>query len=382
MAFIGHPPVPAKATLPLNWSHSTREEAAAWLRLALNPALKPAAVRALFAAFGSPAAIGAASPAEKAAVAGSEALAALAQGADAERVEATLRWLDDDANHLVALGDAEYPRLLMEIPDPPPVLHVRGDPALLNAPAFAIVGSRNATVQGARDAEEFAFALSEAGLAIVSGLATGIDAAAHRGGLRGRGSSIAILGTGPDIIYPAANKALAGALAERGCLVSEFPLHMPPLPGNFPRRNRLISGLSRGVLVIEAALRSGSLVTARFALDQNREVFAMPGSIHSALAKGCHELIRQGAKLVESAQDVLDELRGMGPAAPAAPREVAREDDPILAAMGFAPLSFDQFAGLTGLSAGALSAQISRLEIAGRIAVLGGGLFQRLRERA
>lgn len=311
-----------------------------------------------------------------------EALAALERGPQAGLVEATLQWLEHEAHHLVVLGDEAYPRLLLEIPDPPPVLYVHGDPALLNAPALAIVGSRNATVQGARDAEEFAFALSEAGFAIVSGLAIGIDAAAHRGGLRGKSSSVAIMGTGPDIAYPRANKALASTLAERGCLATEFPLHMPPLAGNFPRRNRLISGLSRGVLVIEAAVRSGSLVTARYALEQGRDVFAMPGSIHSALSKGCHELIREGAKLVEGAQDVLNELRGMAPAAASMPREAARSDDPILEAMGFAPVSFDQFAGLTGLAASALSAQISRLEIAGRIAVLGGGLFQRLRERA
>ena len=234
-------------------------------------------------------------------------------------------WLEDPANDIVTLADTRYPRQLLQIPDPPPLLHVKGRVELLSRPALAIVGSRNATAQGMANAEAFARTLSDAGLTIVSGLALGIDAAAHRGGLAGSASSVAVLGTGADIVYPARNRALAHELAAGGALVSEFPLGMKPLAGNFPRRNRLISGLALGCLVVEAAADSGSLITARLAAEQGREVFAIPGSIHSPLAKGCHALIKQGAKLVESARDILEELRMGAPSVPApAPAMVDR----------------------------------------------------------
>jgi DNA processing protein len=238
------------------------------------------------------------------------------------------------------------------------------------------VGSRNATPQGLRDAEAFSHALSDAGLTIVSGLALGIDAAAHRGGLAGAGSSIAVVGTGLDRIYPAHNQALAHQLAEQGLIVSEFPLGTSPLPGNFPRRNRIISGLSRGVLVVEAAPDGGSLITARSAAEQGREVFAIPGSIHSPLARGCHALIKQGAKLVESAADILDELAWQQRLATPVLRQTL--PDPVLDALDGAPTTLDTLAQRTGLTLGALSAKLLALELDGQIASLPGGHYQKI----
>ena len=249
----------------------------------------------------------------------------------------------------------------------------------MSQPGLGIVGSRNATPQGVRDAEAFAHALSDAGLTIVSGLALGIDAAAHRGGLAGAGSSVAVIGTGLDRIYPARNKALAHQLAENGLIVSEFPLGTPPLPGHFPRRNRLISGLSRGVLVVEAAPDSGSLITARVATEQGREVFAVPGSIHSPLARGCHALIKQGAKLVESAADILDELawpQRLAPPRLRVPPETL--SDPVLEALDGAPAALDVLVQRTGLTLDALSAKLLTLELDGRIASLPGGRYQKI----
>jgi len=256
------------------------------------------------------------------------------------------------------------------------VLYCKGRRTLLNQVCLGVVGSRNATPQGLRDAEAFAHALSDAGLTIVSGLALGIDTAAHRGGLAGAGSSIAIVGTGLDRIYPASNKPLAHQLAENGLIASEFPLGTPPLPNHFPRRNRLISGLSRGVLVVEAAPDSGSLITARVATEQGREVFAIPGSIHSPLARGCHALIKQGAKLVESAADILDELAWQQRLTPAAP--AAALSDPVLDALDGAPTTVDVLALRTGLTLDALSAKLLALELEGLVAPLPGGRYQRI----
>jgi DNA processing protein len=246
------------------------------------------------------------------------------------------------------------------------------------------VGSRNATAQGAANAESFAQTLSDAGLVIVSGLALGIDAAAHRGGLAGASSSDAVLGTGLDIVYPARNRPLAHELAGRGALLSEFPLATPARPENFPTRNRLISGLSLGCLVVEAAVGSGSLITARRALEQGREVFAIPGSIHSPLAKGCHALIKQGAKLVESAADVLEELHfapraARGSRAQPASELALRLPPEFLQALGFDPFDPDALAARTGLSAAEISALLTQLEIEGMLAALPGGRFQRIR---
>ena len=289
--------------------------------------------------------------------------------------------MSDPCHDLIAWGDPDYPAPLLEIGDPPPVLYCMGRRDLLRQPAFAIVGSRNATPQGCADAEAFAAALSAAGLAIVSGLALGIDAAAHRGGLLGAGSSIAVIGTGPDRVYPARNRDLAHELAERGLVLSEFAVGTPPQKQNFPRRNRVVSGLARGVLVVEATLSSGSLITARLAGEQGREVFALPGSIHSPFSKGAHRLIREGAKLVETAQDILDEL---GIASPSAPTTAAPRTQPpatmraILRALGHDPAEPDTIAARTRLSIPAVLAALTELEIEGRVAPLPGGVWQRI----
>jgi DNA processing protein len=291
-------------------------------------------------------------------------------------VEKTLQWAARAGHALLTLADTEYPQQLLEIPDPPALLYVTGDVKLLSSSALAVVGSRNATPQGMKNAQSFARTLSEAGLAIVSGLALGVDSAAHRGGLEGRGSTIAVLGTGIDIVYPGRNQALAEEIASRGALVSEFALGAPPNAANFPRRNRLISGLARGCLVVEAALDSGSLITARLAAEQGREVLAIPGSIHSPLSKGCHALIKQGAKLVESAQDVLEELGGARAPEPTPSGSGASHD--LLDKMGFDPLDIDELIARSGLTTEVVSAILLQLELEGKIASLPGGLYQRI----
>jgi DNA processing protein len=296
---------------------------APWLRLILTPGVGPGQQRQLLAAFGPPEGIYAAGHSAIAAVIGGPAARTLLDHDATPAVEVALEWLSQPGNRLLTLGDEAYPAALLEIPDPPVALYVKGDAALLSRPSLAVVGARNATPQGEANAESFSRALSEAGLCIVSGLALGIDAAAHRGGLAGPGSTVAVIGTGADRIYPARNAALARQIAEAGAIVSEFPLGIGPLAHNFPRRNRLIAGLAQGVLVVEAALKSGSLITARLATDCGREVFAIPGSIHSPVARGCHQLIRDGAKLVETAVDILDELR-LAPAKPRRLRSGAR----------------------------------------------------------
>jgi len=357
-----------------------RTDVIAWLRLCLVPGVPGAAQRALLKTFGSPAGILAAEAQAVAAIVGEPMRAALAAGPPPGLLDATLAWLATSRHHLLTLGDANYPDKLLHIPDPPTALFAIGEPRFLNCPALAIVGSRNATRQGMLDAEAFARTLSDAGFAIVSGLALGIDAAAHRGGLAGASSSIAVVGTGLDRVYPAGNRQLAHDVAERGVIVSEFALGTPPASDNFPRRNRIISGLAQGVLVVEAATRSGSLITARLALEQGREVFAIPGSIHSPQSKGCHDLIKQGARLVESAQDVLSEL-GVVAASPASAAGTAPQEDPLLAAMGHTPATLDALCASTGIEARRLAADLTRLELDGRIERLPGGLFRRL-ERA
>ena len=361
---------------------------ASWLQLTLTPGLGTATIRGLLTQFGLPENVIGAPRAELARLAPREALNALGSEAVAKEVERAMAWLERPGNSVVTLADAAYPRLLLEISDPPALLYCRGRTDLLNKHALALVGSRNATAQGMSSTEQFARSFSAAGLTIVSGLAQGIDAAAHRGGLAGEGSTIAVLGTGVDIAYPRSNAALADEIAERGLLLSEFPLGTRALAHNFPRRNRLISGLAQGCLVVEAALASGSLITARAAADQGREVFAVPGSIHSPLSKGCHALIKSGAKLVESAEDVLSELgtfRRTGfastraPAkAPALSAPAGGADEPLLDCMGFDPVDVDSLCARARLPAEKVSAELLRLELAGRVAVLPGGLYQRL----
>jgi DNA processing protein len=358
---------------------------ASWLQLTLTPGFGAATIRRLLAQFGLPENVLAARRAELAKFAGAQAVQELDSEPVARAVERALAWLAQPGRAVVTLADAAYPRLLLEIADPPPLLYCHGRTELLDRPALAVVGSRNASAQGASNAERFARAFSAAGLTIVSGLAQGIDAAAHRGGLAADASTIAVLGTGVDNPYPPANGALAAQIAERGLLVSEFALGTKALAHNFPRRNRLISGLAQGCLVIEAALQSGSLITARSAAEQGREVFAVPGSIHSPLSKGCHALIKSGAKLAESAEDVLSELaafRRTGFAStqsrPDRSDASATADGPLLECMGFDPVDVDSLCARAGLPAERVSAELLRLELAGRIAVLPGGLYQRL----
>jgi DNA processing protein len=358
-----------------------RADAHLWLTLEAIPGLGPDAAQRLLQAFASPENILGAHSAQLQPLVGAPLARAIAQGVEAAAVQPGLDWLERPDNHLVTWLDPEYPAALRDLSAPPAWLYVKGDPAWLSRPMLAIVGSRHASPQGLRDAEAFAKALSEAGLTIVSGLASGIDAAAHAGGLAGLASSVAVVGTGLDRVYPARNKALAHRLAAEGAIVSEFPVGTPPKSGHFPRRNRIISGLSLGVLVVEAALESGSLITARLASEQGRDVFALPGSIHSTLAKGCHRLIKQGAKLVESATDVLEELgRVLPTAAPASSpvRAPAGTGDALLETLSGGPLILDQLACRLGLTVEDVSVKLLAAELEGSIAKLPGGLYQRL----
>ncbi len=357
-------------------SHTTG--LAAWLRLTLIPGISGETQRKLLAAFGLPEAIFAAGRLEARSVIGDKA-DLLLDSAPTEAIEHGLAWASQPGQSIITLADGGYPPALLEIADPPSVLYVRGNPDLLHRRGIAVVGSRNATPQGIQTAESFARHLAAQGLCIVSGLALGIDAAAHRGALAAQGETVAVIGTGADRIYPARNKELAIAIAERGAIVSEFPLGTPAVAYNFPRRNRIISGLARGVLVVEAAPESGSLITARLAAEQGREVFAIPGSIHSPVARGCHKLIKQGAKLVETAQDILEELGNFAAAPmPAAAPSAAPDESPILAALGHDPCSLDDLVERTGQSADQLLPELLSLELGGSLAPLPGNRYQRL----
>lgn len=354
----------------------------AWLALSLTRGLGGESARRLLKEFGSPDAVFTASISSLKAVVKSDIAAEICAGITEDAISPAMAWLEDSNNHIVTLADDDYPQALLNIPDPPLLLYVKGRLDLLNRAALAIVGSRNATPQGIGNAQAFAGTLSDAGLCIISGMAHGIDAAAHRGALRGRGSSVAIVGTGLDKVYPAANRDLAHALAQQGALVSELPLGTPPLAANFPRRNRLISGMSVGCLVVEASLQSGSLITARLALEQGRDVFAIPGSIHAPQSKGCHALLKQGAKLVETAQDVLEELGGLviTPARIPSPpgTDLQGPGIAVLDHLGFDPVDVDTLSARCGLTIAELSAMLLTLELEGRVSTLPGGLYQRI----
>jgi DNA processing protein len=355
----------------------THPDASHWLTLEAVPGLGSEALRNLFDAFPSARAICQAKHGQLAPLVGERLASGIVAGVDPASLRPGLEWLEAPENHLITRDDPGYPPQFRELADAPAWLYVKGDPAWLARPMIAIVGSRNATPQGVRDAQAFAHALSDAGLTIVSGLALGIDAAAHEGGLAGLASSVAVVATGLDRVYPARNRALAHRLAAGGAIVSEFPVGTPPRRGHFPRRNRLISGLALGVLVVEAAMRSGSLITARLAGEQGRDVFAIPGSIHSALSKGCHRLIRQGAKLVESAEDILEELGRSLPVS--LPPEAAPEaGNALLEVLSGGPLSADQLAQRLGLTVEGLSVSLLAAEMEGHVARMPGGLYQRL----
>lgn len=362
------------------------QELSGWLRLDRTPGVGLETGRKLLAHFGLPANIFHAAHPALAAVVGERIARALLAPVSRETevlIEATLEWAQQPGNRVLTLGDHDYPAALLNIADPPLILYAKGQVDLLNARSVAVVGSRNATTQGMLNAERFSEALSRSGLTIVSGMALGIDTAAHRGGLCGPGSTVAVVGTGLDIIYPARNRALAHEIAESGCILSEYALGTPSIASNFPRRNRIISGLSSGVLVVEAAAQSGSLITARVAAEQGREVFAIPGSIHSPLSKGCHLLIKQGAKLVESAQDVLEELQHVVVAASPAERKTSPSpsspgEGRLLSALGFDPLPVDQLAVRCDVDMGELQGLLLTLELKGLIEVLPGGKVRQL----
>jgi DNA processing protein len=384
-----------------------RTELAAWLRLALTPGIGNETARALLDAFGSAEAIFTQTPAALAEMGSARLARAIAAPPAnlAAQTQTTLDWLAaGDDRHVAVLGDAAYPRALRDIADPPLMLYMLGARAARaraatetiadELPMIGIVGSRNPTPQGEINARAFAKAFAERGLCVVSGMALGIDGAAHDGALLGGGETIAVVGTGLDRVYPKKHLALAHRIAASGMIVSEFALGTPPLTANFPRRNRIISGMSRGVLVVEAALKSGSLITARLANEQGREVFAIPGSIHAPQSRGCHALIKQGAKLVETAEDVLEELRFPALArtsaeagdsgdsedgdASGADSESGEGDSPLLAAMGFDATSLDALQARTGVPTPELQARLLELELDGVVARLPGGYFQRM----
>ena len=379
-----------------------RDELAWWLRLDLTPGIGNASARKLLAAFGLPSQVFSQSfPLLREVVSATQAQALQqAPSGFEEALNITWDWLRADPQHrrLLALGDSAYPQALLNIEDPPIMLYALGNeaayvPGALDAlPCVAMVGSRNPTPQGAANAREFGHALAHAGLTVVSGLALGVDGAAHQGALEGAGNAniatIAVVGTGLDRIYPKQNAALARQIASQGLLLSEYPLGTPPLSANFPKRNRIISGLSLGTLVVEAAMQSGSLITARMALEQGKEVFAIPGSIHSTQSRGCHALIKQGAKLVESAQDVMEELGAYRSVQN--PPVGERESDlleadahlppaqrALINALGFEPCSLDALQARTGLETANLQAELMSLELQGWLVRLPGGSFQR-----
>lgn len=372
------------------------QELQAWLRLTLTPGIGNSAARRLLTAFGSPEAVFEQSGASLRKL-GSDKLASELRVEPPNlraQLQTTLDWLEGGADRRVATpGDAAYPPALLDIEYPPLMLYMLGALASPTetatktiANSLAIVGSRNPTPQGESNARQFAKAFGGAGICVVSGLALGIDGAAHDGAMLGGGATIAVVGTGLDRVYPKKHLELAHRIAGRGMMVSEFPLGTPPLTGNFPRRNRIISGLSRATLVVEAALRSGSLITARLAAEQGKDIFAIPGSIHSPQSRGCHALIKQGAKLVELAQDVLEELDWSprtgeyGASASHAGGDGAEPgaDDSLLAAMGFDAIGLDALQARTGLETALLQARLLELELYGQVARLPGGAFQRL----
>lgn len=370
-----------------------RAELGAWLRLLQTPGIGLETARKLLAAFGPPQAIWAQSPGAWQSVAGARTARAMATEPEgwAALLDTTWSWLQDSPGDraIVTLGDDDYPAALLQTADPPCLLYATGRIDQLHTlqatRTLAVVGSRNPTPQGRLNAHAFADTLAQAGLCIVSGLALGVDGAAHEGALAGAGAgasqpaTVAVVGTGLDRVYPKQHLPLARQIAERGLILSEYPLGTPPLAENFPRRNRIISGLAQGTLVVEAALESGSLITAKQALEQGREVFAIPGSIHSPQSKGCHTLIRQGAKLVESAQDVLEELRVPDPfvQVPLA-LDTPPADRGLLAMLGHDPTSLDALQARSGLGTAHLQAELLDLELAGQVERLPGGLFQRL----
>jgi DNA processing protein len=365
-------------------------EISQWITLNQTPGLGNADFCQLLAKFGSPEAIFNASLSQLREIVDEDIARKINQGVNIDAITPTLDWLKKDNAHVVTFADSTYPKQLLEISNPPAVLYAIGNLHWLNHPSIAMVGSRSATPQGEKNAEEFAMSLCNQGLCVVSGMALGIDGAAHRGALKAsgkaNGATIAVVGTGLDIVYPARHRDLAHKIAERGLIISEFPLGTPSKAQNFPRRNRLISGLSLGCLVVEANIDSGSLITARLSVEQGREVFAIPGSIHSPVSKGCHLLIKQGAKLVETTQDVLEELKNLLPSNSPyglldnlnSQDTMHSEPSSVLACMGFDAINFETLLALSGLTTETLSSMLMVLELENKVTTLAGGKYQRL----
>ncbi|MDH5600054.1 MAG: DNA-processing protein DprA [Gammaproteobacteria bacterium] len=372
-----------------------------WLALTHVPNLGPVGIHSLLEHFDNPTAIFEAGQAAWRQAGVSDKLIQNLSASDWEKVEVDLRWVEQNENaSILTLEDEAYPSLLKAIPDAPPILYILGQAEILKLPQLAIVGSRNPTHAGKEIAHDFAAYLTRMGMTVTSGMALGIDTAAHQGALdimqaasEGHGFTVAVTGTGLDRVYPAKNRDVAHKIAENGVLVSEYPPGTPPLPGNFPRRNRIISGLSMGVLVVEAALQSGSLITARLALEQDREVFAVPGSINHPLAKGCHALIRQGAKLVETAEHIIEELEGfvamLGESPDISQRSVDKKEEKennfthnvdeeykqVLKCVDFEPTSVDKVVERSGLTADAVCSMLLVLELQGYVTALSGGYY-------
>lgn len=358
-------------------------DVALWIALNQIAGLGNASICQLLTKFGSPEAIFSAKSHQLREVIDENIAHKILSGVNIEAIQPTLDWLQNDSTHVVTLADSTYPQALLEISNPPVLLYAIGNLHWLNQPCIAMVGSRSSTPQGEKNAEEFAASLCNHGLCVVSGMALGIDGAAHRGALKSNGATIAVVGTGLDIVYPSRHRDLAHKITERGLIVSEFPLGTPSKAQNFPRRNRIISGLSLGCLVVEANVDSGSLITARLAIEQGREVFAIPGSIHSPVAKGCHQLIKQGAKLVECTADILEELKNLHPNV--SPLGLMSEisqnpskPNTVLDCMGFDPVNFETILTVSGLTTEVLSAMLMVMELEGKITTLSGGKYQRL----
>jgi len=376
-------PSVAKAPPP-----ARRDLLRAWMILARAPGVGVGVVERLIAHFGDPIRILAAGRAELEAAGLKPSHVDAILGSGDAAVDADLAWAEGEGVHILTRDDPRYSHLLAQVSAPPMLLFVRGDPAVLNDPTLAIVGSRNPTAAGRENTRRFASHLAACGLTIASGLAIGIDGAAHEGALES-GRTVAVLGTGPDRVYPGVHWDLARRIVENGALVTEYPPGSAPIGRNFPRRNRIISGLSLGTLVTEAALQSGSLITARYAIEQGREVFAVPGSIHSPLARGCHALIRDGAKLVESAADILEELGPvLGSLVTRATEESATgstSDESgldaeylrLLESLGHDPLSPDELIGRTGLPAQSIASMLLLLELEGYVSSCPGGRYCR-----
>ena len=368
--------------------HGNGTALADWLALHHTPGIGAATFHRLLDTFGSPAAVTGASTEQLRGCGLDTAAIDTLRQAGHPTLERDLEWLNGADNHIITCQDAAYPPLLLQLPDPPPLLYAHGNIELLCMPQLAMVGSRNPSSSGRQTATDFARHLGAAGLVITSGLALGIDAASHQGALDAGAGTIAVTGTGLDRVYPASHRELARSIAASGVLVSELPTGTPPLAENFPRRNRIISGLSLGTLVVEAAIRSGSLITARLAAEQGREVFAIPGSIHNPLARGCHRLIREGAKLVETASDVIDELGALAAACepdaataaqPDAPVELDQDYLQLLEYMGFDEISIDRLVEQGQLTPAEVSSMLLQLEMGGFVAASHGGRYIRLK---